>query len=85
MNAEKRYAFTVSSGGSGFCIIEWFAGWKPVAVARYVVANNENRCICGVDCSAEVGELRFGGMKTAVRVVVLSDGCCVRVVFRVAY
>jgi len=50
-----------------------------------VVVNNENRWICGVDCSAEVGELRFGGMKTAVRGVVLSDGCCVRVVFRVAY
>ena len=50
-----------------------------------VVVNNENRCICGVDCSAEVGELRLWSMKTAVRGVVLSDGCCVCVVFRVAY
>lgn len=50
-----------------------------------VVVNNGNRWICGADCRAEVGELRFGGMKTAVRGVVLSDGCCVRVVFRVAY
>lgn len=73
------------AGRFGLRIIEWFAWWKPVAAARYVVVNNENRWICGVDCSAEVGELRFGGMKTAVRVVVLSDGCCVRVVFRVAY
>ena len=24
-----------------FRIIEWFAGWKQVAAARYVVANNE--------------------------------------------
>ena len=45
-----------------------------------VVVNNENRWICGVDCRAEVGELWFGGMKTAVRGVVLSDGCCVCVV-----
>ena len=44
-----------------------------------------NRMVCGVDCHAEVGESGFGGMKTAVRGVVLSDGCCVRVVFRVAY
>lgn len=29
------------AGRFGLRIIEWFAWWKPVAAARYVVANNE--------------------------------------------